>query len=121
MDFIAILQSLVEHEVDCIVVGGVSAVLQGAPIDTFDLDVVHSREPENLERLVAALLALGAYYRGQGSRRLPPRAEFLASPGHHLLMTRAGPLDVLGTVGAIGQERGYEELLPHAPMVEMAQ
>lgn len=119
IDFITIIQSLVEHEVDCIVVGGVSAVLQGAPIDTFDLDVVHSRSPENLDRLLAALLELDAYYRGQGSRRLAPKIEFLASPGHQLLMTRAGPLDVLGTVGVGGHERDYDDLLPHAQMVEV--
>ena len=32
-------------------------------------------------------------------------------------MTRAGPLDILGTIGA---ERGYEDLLPHATELEVA-
>lgn len=109
-----ILRVLADHEVDFIVVGGVSATLQGAPVTTFDLDLVHSRAAENLERLLAALLALGAYYRGQGDRRIPPRISYLASPGHQLLMTRAGSLDLLGTVGIPGHERGYQDLLPHA-------
>jgi hypothetical protein len=107
-DLFAILEILVAHDVDFIVVGGVSAVLQGAPIATFDLDVVHSREPENIERLARALQELGAYYRGQATRRIEPSPSILASPGHQLLLTIHGPLDLLGT---IGKGRGYEALL----------
>jgi hypothetical protein len=46
-DFLAILQTLAHHKVEFIVVGGVCAVLQGAPISTFDLDLVHSRASDN--------------------------------------------------------------------------
>jgi len=46
---------MVESGVDFIIVGGVSAVLQGAPVTTFDLDLVHSREAENITRLLSAL------------------------------------------------------------------
>lgn len=60
-DFLAILKILAAHEVEFIVVGGVSAVLQGAPIATFGLDLVHSREPRNIARLIEALKELGAY------------------------------------------------------------
>ncbi|MGH9447686.1 MAG: hypothetical protein ACRD3O_18445 [Terriglobia bacterium] len=48
-DFLAILRVLAEDCVDFIVVGGISAVLQGAPIATFDLDVVHSRTEGNVQ------------------------------------------------------------------------
>src|SRR5579885_642698 len=106
----AILQALAEHAVDFIVIGGVSAALQGAPITTFDLDVVHSRAPENLDRLLSALQALDAYYREQPSRRLRPDRSHLSSAGHQLLMTRYGPLDLLGTVTG---NRGYEDLVEH--------
>jgi len=98
-DFLRILGVLSEHEVEFIVVGGVCAVLHGAPVTTFDLDLVHGRDPENLEKLVSALGELGAYYRGHGSKRLAPRVSDLRSDGHHLLMTDAGPLDLLGVVG----------------------
>ncbi len=107
-DFLAILKVLGAHDVDFIVVGGVAAVLQGAPIATFDLDLVHSREPANIGRLMEALQELGAYYRGQGPRRIEPSASHLASPGHQLLLTAHGPLDLLGT---IGKGRGYDALL----------
>jgi hypothetical protein len=109
-DFEAILRILAEHEVDFIVIGGVSAVLQGAPVHTFDLDVVHSRAPENLDRLLAALKVLDAYYREQPSRRLRPDQSHLSSAGHQLLTTRYGPLDLLGTVTG---NRGYEDLAGH--------
>ncbi len=109
-NFMEILQTFAEHKVDFIVIGGVCAVLHGAPVHTFDLDLVHSRSSENLDRLLKALHELDAYFREHGERRLRPDRSHLASPGHQLLMTRAGPLDLLGT---ISNDRGYEELLPH--------
>jgi hypothetical protein len=111
--FRVMLQALTDHSVDFIVVGGVGAVLHGAPLATFDLDIVHSRAPENLDRLLAALDTLDVYYRHQGERRLKPKLSHLAAPGHQLLMTRAGPLDVLGMVGKLGKEVGYDELIAH--------
>lgn len=107
-DFLAILRTLREHQVDFIVVGGVCGVLHGAPISTFDLDVVHSREPSNLDRLRRALEGLDARYRTPGHENVKPSHGHLASPGHQLLMTGAGPLDLLGT---IGRDHGYEDLL----------
>jgi hypothetical protein len=103
------LEILARHEVDFIVVGGVAAVLAGAPISTFDLDIVHARDAANLERLVAALQDLDARYRDPGGRLLRPDAAALDGEGHHLLMTRCGPLDVLGRIGA---GDGYDELFP---------
>jgi hypothetical protein len=107
-DFLALLQILAEHGVDFIVVGGVAAVLHGAPLTTFDLDIVHARTPENIARLMSAVDTLDAYYRGRGDQVLRPGPEHLASPGHQLLMTRFGPLDLLGTIGT---NRSYEDLL----------
>jgi hypothetical protein len=106
----ALLQILVRHEVDFIVVGGVCAALHGAPLNTFDLDLVHSRAADNIERLLIALQQLDAFFREHGERRLRPTASHLSSPGHQLLMTSAGPLDLLGTVAG---DRGYTDLLPN--------
>src|SRR5262249_54130356 len=85
--------------------------LNGAPYTTFDLDIVHARDPENIERLLAVLKSLQAVYRFPRERRLEPDASHLSGPGHLLLTTRFGYLDVLGTVGS---REGYAELLPHA-------
>ena len=51
----AALDVLSAHAVDFIVVGGVAAVLGGAPISTFDVDIVHARDDANVARLVSAL------------------------------------------------------------------
>lgn len=110
------LEVLARHNVELIVVGGVAAVLGGAPIATFDLDVVHARHPRNLERLLAGLAELDATYDDQSGRRLRPELAALAGPGHHLLITRCGPVDVLG---AIGQGRTYDDLLPESLAVDL--
>ena len=101
---------------DFIIVGGVCGVLHGAPVTTFDLDIVHSRTQDNLARLLPALQELEAYYRGRQNQRLKPDLAHLSSPGHQLLMTRSGPLDLLGTIGS---GRGYENLLPHSVEIEI--
>ncbi len=110
-DFLEILRVLVEEEVEFIVVGALSAVFQGAPIMTFDLDIVHKRDERNINRLLQALVRLEASYRGRGEQKLVPAAEHLRSDGHQLLSTKFGPLDILGTI-----EDGltYEELQPFA-------
>jgi hypothetical protein len=116
-DFLTILEELASQSVDFIVIGGIGAALQGSPVTTLGLDLAHSREAENVKRLLAALRALEAFYREQPAKRLTPSAANLAGPGHHLLMTRAGPLDLLGVV--VGG-RSYEELIGHAVSIQLA-
>ncbi|HEY3827134.1 MAG TPA: hypothetical protein VGL82_21415 [Bryobacteraceae bacterium] len=97
--FLEILKVLTRRRVNFIVVGGVSAVLHGAPVTTFDLCVVHARNRENILRLMTALEELEAVYRNQPERRLRPDESHLTSKGHQLLLTKFGPLDVLGMIG----------------------
>ncbi len=103
-----ILRRLVDAQVEFIVVGMAAGVLQGAPVTTMDLDVVHRRTPDNIARLLRVLAGLDAVYR-HDPRRLRPTESHLASEGHQLLTTTYGDLDCLGT---IDEGRGYEELLP---------
>jgi hypothetical protein len=117
-DFEAILKILVRHGVDFIVVGGVAAVLEGAPVNTFDLNIVHARDAANVQMLLAALTSLDAVYRTRREPRLKPAPSHLSSPGHQRLMTRFGPLDVLGRIGSA---RGYDELLAHTIEVELSE
>jgi len=93
------------------VVGGVGAALHGAPVSTFDLDIVHSRAQANVDRLLVALESLEVVYRTQPERKLKPDRSHLASGSHQLLMTRFGPLDVMGT---IGRRQDYDDLLPRS-------
>jgi predicted nucleotidyltransferase len=114
-DFLEILKVLKKHKVDFIVVGGVCAVLHGAPVTTFDLDIVHSRSSQNISSLISALNELDAFYRGRVDQKLKPKMSHLSSSGHQLLMTNAGPLDLLGTIGA---GHTYKDLLKHTVELE---
>ena len=60
VDFRGLLETLGRGRVDFIVIGGVAAVVHGSARATFDLDVVYSRAPANLQRLVDALTPLKA-------------------------------------------------------------
>jgi hypothetical protein len=111
LDFSAVLAALHDAKVEFLVVGGLAAVLNGAPVHTYDVDVVHRRTPENIDRLIPVLVELDAVYRIQPERRLRPAKSALLSSGHQNLITKYGPLDLLGS---IGDDLGYQELLPHS-------
>lgn len=98
---------------DFIVVGMLAGNIQGVPLTTLDVDVVHRRTPDNVARLLAALAGIGARYYFR--RDLSPGEAHLSGPGHNLLLTKLGRLDVLGT---IGDHEDYDSLLPHT--VEIA-
>ncbi|MDP3275572.1 MAG: hypothetical protein Q8Q09_10285 [Deltaproteobacteria bacterium] len=83
------------REVEFIVVGGVCAVLHGAPVATFDLDIVHSRTPENVAKRLDVLGGIDAMFRAD-SRELRPTAALLEGPGHLLLRTTLGALGCSG-------------------------
>lgn len=110
-----LLIRLADARIDAIVVGMASAVMQGVPIMTWDLDVVHCRSDENVRRLLWLLQDLGAVARGD-PRRLMPSVGHLTGPGHVLLETECGDFDCLGTIDG---NRGYEELLPHSREVDL--
>lgn len=106
--FRKLLAALVDGDVEFVIVGGVAAVLEGAPVSTFDLDVVYSLDDRNLDRLAAVLTDLEAQYVDPAGREVAPSRELLDGGGHHLLRTRYGRLDVLGSVGS---KRRFPELL----------
>jgi hypothetical protein len=98
--FAELLRTLADHEVRFVVVGAVAAVLGGAPITTFDLDVVFEPSEQNLDRLLGALVDLDATYWDPAGRRIEPDAGRLRSQRLHLLETRLGRLDLLREIGA---------------------
>ncbi len=115
-DPVEILRVLAKHDVEFILVGGFGAIVQGAPINTMDVDVVHSREPENLIRLLKALRELDAWFRLRSDKKLVPNESHLSTLGHQLLATRFGRLDILG---AIGDGLTYEGLAGDSQSVEI--
>lgn len=109
-----LIRALAAAGVDFIVVGGVCAILHGAPGQTIDLDLVYSRDPQNLSRLDHVLHDLQAVYRVKPE--VAPDARRLDTPGHHLLMTSFGPLDLLGSTE---NGQSYPELLPHTEAITL--
>lgn len=114
--FREILEALNHHQVEYIVVGGVAAVIHGAPTTTFDLDALVRVNQANATRLIQALSELEARFR-EHQKIIRPTVEDILSGGHLLLTTRAGPLDILGF---IGDQQRYEELLDHSTLIEMS-
>jgi len=112
-----ILRLLARREVEFIVVGMTAGVLRGAPVTTVDLDIVHRRSPENVARLLGVLAELDAVYR-HDPRKLRPNESHLLGPGHQLLTTIHGDLDCLG---AIDQDKRYEDLLEQATEMKLAE
>jgi hypothetical protein len=89
----SILDTLLEHQVEFVLVEALAAVAQGGPVTTHDVDIVHARTPENLDRLLAALARMNARYRGRApTSPLPPDRAALATTGHSLFATDLGPL-----------------------------
>lgn len=113
-DYLSILTMLQQHRVRFVLVGAMSVVVRGSPLVTFDLDVVHDRSPDNIDRLLGALDALDATYRGRAGLR--PTRSHLESRGHQLLMTTGGPFDVLGE---IEDALDYDALRPYVSAVEL--
>jgi hypothetical protein len=83
----------------------VAAVLHGAPVTTFDFDALIRVGAINAQRLLAALNELDARFRHHAPPLRPNERDLLAG-GHLLLMTSAGPLDLLGF---IGQHKRFED------------
>jgi hypothetical protein len=113
--FVQLARVLAAHGVEYVLVGGLAAVLHGAPIVTKDADILHRRTPDNVTRLLAALHELRAVYRGD-DRDLTPGPPHLLGSGHHLLRTALGDLDVLG---AIGRGTTYDDVIGDAVAFEL--
>jgi len=97
-DPLAVLRTLVRHEVRFVLIGGFAAAIRGSPVITGDIDICYARDEENLKRLAAALAELRATLRGAPSH-VPFRldAGSLKAGDHFTFNTKAGALDCLGT------------------------
>ena len=110
-----VLEGLVEAGVDFILVGGLAAVVQGAPVTTMDVDIVHNQSPENIAKLLAFLKSVDAFHRRPDDKVIEPKEDDISGMGHALFTTRLGPLDVLAV---IEQGKAYGDLLEHTVEIE---
>lgn len=109
-NFQELLPLLHRAGVEFIVIGGGAGIAHGLARLTFDVDVVYSRSPANLQRIIEALREYEPYPRG-APRGLPFQwdALMLKAGMNFTLTTTLGALDLLGEVTGGGT---YEQLLP---------
>jgi hypothetical protein len=111
----AILEGLIEAGVDFILVGGLAAVVQGAPVTTMDVDIVHNQSFENIAKLLSFLKSIGAFHRRLDDKVIEPKEGDISGMGHALFTTQLGPLDILAV---IEEGRAYGDLLEHTVEIE---
>lgn len=113
-----LLDPLVQHGVDFVVVGGIAGLSHGSNYPSFDLDVAYARDAGNLERLVAALEEIGVSLRGA-----PPDVPFqldvqtLRNGANFAFVTPYGDFDALADVGGISS---YDQLREASDEKEIA-
>jgi hypothetical protein len=91
-----ILATLVSHNVDFVLIGGLAGMARGSSYPSYDIDVAYARDAGNLERLAAALRELGATLRGAPDDVLfLLDAETLERGAHFTFATPHGSLDIL--------------------------
>jgi predicted nucleotidyltransferase len=112
-----VLEALTQAGVEFIVVGGVSAVLQGAPVVTQDLDLCYRRTPDNVRRLASALGPFHPKLRG-----LPDGVPHLVDEralqmGTNFTLDLDGEdLDLLAEMSGIG---GYDNVVDSVVELEV--
>jgi hypothetical protein len=91
-----ILETLLEHGVDFVLIGGLAGVARGSAYPSFDVDIAYERGKDNVERLAAALAELGARLRG-ASPDVPflLDAKTLTAGANFTFSTKFGALDIL--------------------------
>lgn len=102
-----LVEVLVRHGVEFVVIGGQAGVLYGCTRPTFDLDICYKRIESNLECIAAALSEIGV-----SLRNAPPDLPFrldarsLALGDNFTFDTPHCPFDLLGWVEPLGK---YED------------
>jgi hypothetical protein len=121
-----LLETLVRHGVDFVLIGGMAGAARGSAFITLDVDVACDRSEANLERLAEALRELEATLRGA-----PPGLPFvldartLSAGANFTFDTRFGPLDILSDppgapAYATLREQAGEELLVEGISIRVA-
>lgn len=112
-----LLEPLVRHGVDFVLVGGAAGNAWGSSHVTYDLDVVYARDRANITRLVAALEEIGVRLRG-APVDLPFQldARTIENGSNFTFETPHGDFDTLGDVAGI---HSYEELRANSDQREV--
>jgi len=117
IDYRALIGALCASKVRFVIVGGVAATLHGSARLTQDVDIVYSRDADNLRLISQALGPLQPYLRG-----VPPGLPFrldadtLATGLNFTLTTSVGDIDLLGEIAGVDN---YDALAHHTVEVEL--
>ena len=114
-----LLDVLMPHDVDYLVVGGFAVAAHGFPRATKDIDICPEPSDANLGHLVDALEELRAEPIGldefEGEFDVAPDLEGLKTGGNSVLNTKHGRLDVMQYLKGLGDDGGgWAEHRPHA-------
>lgn len=113
-----LLEPLIRHGVDFVLVGGIAGLAHGSNFPSFDLDVAYACDRANLERLVRALEEIGVTLRGApGDLPFQLDVRTLENGANFTFITPYGDFDVLGEIGGISS---YEQLRSDAEMTQIS-
>jgi hypothetical protein len=107
----ALLQRLLQQQVEFVIIGGVCGIMHGVTLVTTDLDVCCRFTPANLYRIQAAIRDLHPYHR-LAANKLPLELneELCARLKNLYLQTDLGKLDCLSEVAGVGNyERVFDK------------
>lgn len=116
LDAESILETLAEHEVDFVVIGGVAAQTHGHMRMTADIDLIPAPDRANLHRLAAALRRLAAEILNPGFEEEEITASLLPRATIWQFATPAGGIDVLHEVPG---GRPYDQLRRDALQIRL--
>jgi hypothetical protein len=116
LDAERILRALAAEAVDYVLIGGLAVQTYGHVRTTNDADLIPAPDPDNLERLAAALRSLGARVLNPGHEGIDVDAQMLPRATIWQFVTRDGGIDVMHEVPG---GRPYAELRERALHVRL--
>ncbi|HWT91214.1 MAG TPA: hypothetical protein VN179_08870 [Solirubrobacterales bacterium] len=116
-DLRRLLEPLVRHGVDFVLIGGMAGIAHGSSYPSYDLDVAYARDKANVRRLVSALEEIEVRLRGAPAD-LPFQLDerTLENGANFTFVTPFGDFDVLADIGGI---RSYRDLVAAAEEKEI--
>jgi hypothetical protein len=104
-----LLKRLNNNQVKYVLVGGMACVIHGSQMVTQDVDICAPFTPENLSRLLAALVDTHPRFRmDRDLRPLPNEPEKLEGFKNLYLVTDFGQLDILSEIAGVGEHSEVE-------------
>jgi hypothetical protein len=112
-----ILVALADHNVDCLVVGGIAAAMHKAIHETIDVDILCEPSEANLERIAALLTSLRARVKGAQQPMGPVGPDLLHGVSLITFETELGEPDIFFEVPGMSS---YGELSERAQRVSVS-